>query len=130
MTTTLFAVLLALPQPAEGSASVRAASLLDLIVAEYDDAVSESGQVLSAAELQDQRAIARAVVAELRQLGVAPLVPQAEELASRIAAAGQPQAVVWRARKLQDEVVHRFQVALEPPRPPDLARGATLYQIA
>jgi len=120
----------ALPIAAAGNDAERAAALLQLIVSEYDDAVSEQGKVISNSELEDQRAIAQGAVAELQSLAAADLVAQAQALTARIAATRAPSNVVWIARKLQDSVVQRFRLSLDPPAQPDLARGATLYRAA
>jgi len=126
--TALATLVVATAQSGAAAAAVRAVSLFDLIIAEYDDAVSEGGQVLSPAELADQQNIARSAASEVRALDRPDLVPHADELAARVAAAGSPQVVVWRARRLQDEIAAAFQVSLAPPRPPDFRRAAALYR--
>ncbi|MFL5312758.1 MAG: c-type cytochrome [Myxococcales bacterium] len=113
--------------PRDGS---RCAALIDLVISGYDDAVSSEGRVLSPDELADQRAIAAAVIAELRDLGADDLVSTAEDLERRIAAAQAPAQVVYLARKIQDRVSQRFGALLRPSRAPDRERGARLYRQA
>jgi mono/diheme cytochrome c family protein len=110
-----------------GQQAARAAALLDLVVFEYDDAVAESGAVLSAAELADQRAIATAMVKAVRELEDPALASRAEELSTSIAAHRVPGAVVLIARKLQDDLAERFGLRFDPSSTPDAARGARLY---
>lgn len=111
----------------------RVVALLDYVASDYARAVSPSGELLSAAEHQEQIAFVEEAAKELR----ADAGDKAEDLAARldalardVAAKAPPPSVASEARALRDEIVRRFGVVLLPAKAPDLARGAGIYQEA
>jgi len=108
----------------------RAAALLDYVAGDYARAVSASGELLSAAEHQEQIRFVQDAAQEVR----ADVDGQGEDIARRldqlaqdVAARAPPASVAARARELRSEIVQRFHVVLLPSAPPDLARGQRVY---
>jgi high-affinity iron transporter len=125
---TLIAAGPALAQP--GQNLRRAVALLDYVAGDYPRAVGPSGEVLSADEHAEQQNFVSEAAQELRdEAGTqgADLAERLDALRARIAARAPPAEVTSQARAVRDEIAQRFRVALLPPRPPDLARGAQLY---
>jgi high-affinity iron transporter len=111
----------------------RVVALLDYVATDYARAVSESGELLSAAEHQEQIVFVEDAAKELR----ADAGDKAEDLAARldglaraVAAKAPPSLVASQARALRDEIVRRFGVVLLPAKAPDLSRGARVYEQA
>src|SRR5882672_7018493 len=125
---TLIAAGPALGQP--GQSLRRAVALLDYVAGDYPRAVGPSGEVLSADEHAEQQNFVSEAAQELRdEAGTqgADLAERLDALRARIEARAPPAEVTSQARAVRDEIAQRFRVALLPPRPPDLARGAQLY---
>src|SRR5260370_15087482 len=111
----------------------RVVALLDYVATDYARAVSPSGELLSAAEHQEQIVFVEDAAKELR----ADAGDKAEDLAARldalaraVAAKAPPSFVASEARALRDEIVRRFGVVLLPAKAPDLSRGARVYERA
>ena len=108
----------------------RAVALLDYVGGDYAQAVAANGEVLSPGEFAEQQRFVEEAAQELRDEGGsqgADLVQRLVALHERIQAQAPPAEVSPRAREIRDEIAQRFHVAILPPRPPDLARGAQLY---
>lgn len=108
----------------------RVIALLDYVAGDYARAVGPGGELLSAAEHEEQVGFVQDAAAELR----ADLDGKGEDLARRldalrdlVAKRALPRRVAAEARVLRDEIVQRFQVVLLPVRAPDLAHGAQVY---
>jgi high-affinity iron transporter len=108
----------------------RVVALLDYVSGDYPRAVGPNGEVLSAAEHQEQIGFVQDAARELR----AAVDGKGEDLAQRldalgklVAARGPPDRVASQAREVRDQIVQRFQVVLRPLKPPDLAHGAQVY---
>ena len=108
----------------------RVVALLDYVSGDYAHAVSPQGEVLSAAEHQEQEGFVEDAARELR----AEAGGKAEDLAGKldllardVAAKAPPSSVVSAARALREQIVQRFHVVLLPSRAPDLTRGAQVY---
>jgi len=125
---TLSAAAPALAQP--GQNLRRAVALLDYVAGDYPRAVGPSGELLSPDEHAEQQNFVSEAAQELRdEAGPqgADLAERLDALRARIEARAPPPEVTAQARAVRDEIAQRFRVALLPPRPPDLARGAQLY---
>ncbi len=125
---TLIAAAPALGQP--GQNLRRAVALLDYVAGDYPRAVGPSGEVLSPDEHAEQQNFVSEAAQELREEAGAQgadLAERLDALRARIEARAPPPEVTAQARAVRDEIAQRFRVALLPPRPPDLARGAQLY---
>ncbi len=108
----------------------RVVALLDYVTGDYARAIGPEGEVLSAAEHQEQVGFVHDAARELR----ADVDGKGEDLARRLDALGTavegraaPRLVAAQAKGIRDEIVQRFQVVLLPVKPPDLAHGAQVY---
>ncbi len=121
----------ALPARAQPGQNLRrAVALLDYVAGDYPRAVGPSGELLSPDEHAEQQSFVSEAAQELRdEAGTqgADLAERLDALRARIEARAPPPEVTAQARAVRDEIAQRFRVALLPPRPPDLARGAQLY---
>ena len=129
LTFSIVASAAAQAQPANQSLR-RAVALLDYVAGDYARAVGPSGELLSAAEHQEQVGFVEDAAREVRaDAGAAgeDLASRLDALRGQVAARAAPPLVMARAKAIRDEIAQRFQVALLPTRPPDLARGALLY---
>src|SRR5713226_9197576 len=110
-------------QPAAASEAQplrRVVALLDYVSGDYPRAVGPNGEVLSAAEHQEQIGFVQDAARELR----AAVDGKGEDLAQRldalgklVAARGPPDRVASQAREVRDQIVQRFQVVLRPLKP-------------
>ena len=108
----------------------RVAALLDYVSGDYARAVGPGGQLLSAAELQEQVGFVQDAAHELRAGLDGPgedLAARCDALAREVAGKAQPAVVAGEAAAIRNEIARRYHVALLPQRPPDLARGAQVY---
>lgn len=108
----------------------RSIHLLEYIAADYAGAV-EHGRVVSDVEYREQLDFAASVREQLRTLGVAGEDPLAISLArfeQMLLARAAADPVATEARALATTTRERFGVRAVPGRPPDLAKGASLYQ--
>jgi high-affinity iron transporter len=119
--------------PAEQQPLRRVVALLDYVAGDYARAVGPNGELLSAAEHQEQIGFVEDAARELR----ADVDGEGEDLAKRldalareVATKAPPQAVADEARALRGQIVQRFHVVLVPVRAPDLAHGAEVYRQA
>ena len=121
----------ALPARAQPGQSLRrAVALLDYVAGDYPRAVGPKGEVLSPDEFAEQQNFVVEAARELRdEAGAqgADLAERLDALRARIESRAPPPEVTAQARAVRDEIAQRFRVALLPPRPPDVARGAALY---
>lgn len=105
--------------------------MLDYLATDYAGAVRD-GAVISASEYAEMRefaATARHRLGELKPTSATPaLLAQADALAASIAAKAAPAEVARQAHALADGLLLAYPVPTAPTHPPDLARGATLYQ--
>lgn len=123
----MFLALLLAAAPVEAK---RAHALLRYVADDYASAVGPGGEVLTPQELEEQRIFASEAAADLRTAGAPDLAAQADELGARIAARGNPGAVVPRAAALSTRIAQRFRLEVLPAQAPDLKRGAGLYRQA
>lgn len=123
---------LALPAAAQDAPQPlrRVVALLDYVSGDYARAVGPAGEVLSAAEHQEQVGFVEDAARELR----ADAGGKGEDLARRldllreeVQKRASPEQVAAQAKSIRDEIVQRFQVVLSPVKAPDLARGAQVY---
>jgi high-affinity iron transporter len=124
------AMWLALLLAAAPAEAARAYSLLTYVAGDYAAAVGASGEVLSPQEHEEQLIFVGDAARDLRAAAAADLAAQAEALGARIAANAAPLQVVPLAQALTGRIAQRFQLALLPPRAPDLQQGSALYQQA
>jgi high-affinity iron transporter len=120
------------PQPkAEASEAQplrRAVALLDYVSGDYARAVGPKGELLSAAEHQEQIGFVEDAAREVRSdTGDADLARRIEELGKEVAQRAPPAQVAQEAKALRDEIVRKYHVVLLPQKAPDLSRGALLY---
>ncbi|MGE5049106.1 MAG: c-type cytochrome, partial [Deltaproteobacteria bacterium] len=108
----------------------RVVALLDYVSGDYAHAVGERGEILSAAEHEEQIGFVQDAAAELR----ADVDGKGEDLARRLDALAlrvrdraPPSEVGQKALALRDEIAERFKLVLLPQHAPDLARGAQVY---
>ena len=123
--------LVASPRRAGASVELRrVVALLDYVAGDYGRAVSPAGELLSRAEHEEQIGFVQESARELRD----EVNGEGEDLARRldmllqeISQRAPPEQVSAQAREIRDQIVQRFGVVLLPSKPPDLARGATVY---
>ena len=105
--------------------------LLDYVAVDYAGAVN-NGRVVSEAEYAEMREFSSTVATNVRSLKSSPakanLVGQAQELERAIAAKAKPEDVAILARRLGANLLQAYPVPLAPQSPPDVERGAALYQ--
>jgi len=104
--------------------------LLDYVSVDYAGAVAD-GQIINAAEYGEMTEFAgqiRTRIDGLPQTGAkADLVHSAAQLEGRIRSKAAPAAVGAEAKALAGALLAAYPSPLAPSFPPDLARGATLY---
>src|SRR3954447_17465079 len=108
----------------------RVVALLDYVSGDYAHAVGERGEILSAAEHEEQLGFVQDAAAELRADADGKgedLARRLDALAIRVRDRAPPSEVGQKARALRDEIAERFTVVLLPQHAPDLARGAQVY---
>jgi len=121
---------LAAPAPRENDLR-RAVALLDYVAGDYARAVGPGGELLSADEHREQVGLLVEAVRELSpEAGAAELVARIEALRGRVEGRAAPAGVALEGRAIRDEIARRFGVAVLPAAPPDLARGARLFENA
>ena len=134
---SLLSLFVALAIPASAIASEPKAvvettwRLLDYVAVDYARAV-KSGRVVSEAEYAEMREFSSTVATNIRSLksstAKANLINQAQVLERAIAAKSKPEDVAILARRLGANLLQAYPVPLAPQSPPDVARGAALYQ--
>jgi high-affinity iron transporter len=108
----------------------RVVALLDYVSGDYAHAVGERGEVLSAAEHEEQIGFVQDAAAELRadvDGSGEDLARRLDALALRVRDRAPPSEVGQKALALRDEIAERFKLVLLPQRAPDLVRGAQVY---
>ncbi|NNC73861.1 MAG: c-type cytochrome [Sphingomonadaceae bacterium] len=105
--------------------------LLDYIAVDYPEAVAD-GRVVNALEYDEMREFSATVGEYLADLPEHPakgdLIAEARRLEIAIGRKLPPAQIERRARQLANDLLSAYPVPLAPAAPPDLARGATLYQ--
>ncbi len=114
------------------SADVQTAwRLIDYLAVDYAGAV-QNGKVESPAEYAEMVEFSTSVQSRIGQLPEAPgkkaLVDKAEQLKRDIGAKKSPAQVAALAHQLAADLLAAYPVPLAPTSPPDLTRGASLYQ--
>src|SRR3954469_6959248 len=128
----LWACLASAPAAAAAPADVPTAwRLLDYLAVDYAGAVRD-GKVVSASEYTEMREFAGTVSEKLAALPAKPAKPaliadgvRLQQLIDRKAAPAQVATV---ARALGADLLQTYPLPLGPKEPPDLARGAQLFQ--
>ncbi|MCY7338449.1 MAG: FTR1 family protein [Sphingomonas bacterium] len=105
--------------------------LIDYLAVDYAGAV-QNGKVKSPAEYAEMVEFSTLVRSRIGQLPKAPrrkaLIDKAEQLKLDIAEKKSPVMVAALAHELAADLLATYPVPLAPTSPPDLARGASLYQ--
>lgn len=105
--------------------------LLDYIAVEYPEFV-RNGKVTDEAEYQEQvefsEQVARTLAGFPDNEHRSALVTAAQQLHEAILAKAKGDQVVALARRLQGDLTATYDIRLAPASPPDLARGAALYE--
>ncbi|MCL4686800.1 FTR1 family protein [Myxococcota bacterium] len=115
--------------PAPDERATRAVHLLDYMAVDYPETVAD-GAIINELEYAEQIEFSARVRETLTALGVddaAPLAVEAAELEQAIAVRDPGAQVSARARALAAGLRDRFGVRALPSRPPDVARGQSLY---
>ena len=127
----LIFTLIAAAAPAQEAQPLRrAVALLDYVTGDYARAVGPHGEVLSAAEHQEQIGFVEDAAREVRaDAGAAgeDIARRLESLAQEVARRAPPERVAAQAQALREEIVQRFHVVLLPQKAPDVAHGARVY---
>jgi high-affinity iron transporter len=125
----------ALPGGAHAADAGEAATLwrlLDYIAVDYREAVDEQGRIINADEFAEMQEFAQTVGQRLQAMPDDAQQPalraQAGALAASIEARAAPERIAGQARALAAALIAAYPVPLAPATPPDLARGAGLYQ--
>ncbi|MEO6744569.1 MAG: FTR1 family protein [Caldimonas sp.] len=104
--------------------------LLDYVAVDYPGAVTE-GKIISEAEFGEMREFVETAEREIATLPASAdrtrLQSQAAELKELVFRKADAAAVGSKARLLASELLKAFPFPVSPARPPDLARGATLF---
>jgi high-affinity iron transporter len=105
--------------------------LLDYLAVDYAGAV-DGGKVVSASEYAEMREFSASVGERIAALPATPakarLVARSATLQALIARKASPPEVAAEARGLAADLLAAYPVPLGPKQPPDLARGAALFQ--
>jgi high-affinity iron transporter len=119
-----------LAQSASDSAQT-AWRLLDYLSVDYGSAVA-NGQVINPSEYDEMVEFAAQVRVHLTKLPSTPaqpsLIDQSEALRRAIERKASPAEIADLAKRLESDLLTAYPVPLVPSKPPDLARGAALYQ--
>ena len=119
-------------QTSNDTANVQTAwRLLDYLAVDYDGAVAD-GKVKSQSEYAEMTEFSASVKSRIATLAVIPakaaLAAKADKLAVSIAGKASPNAVATLAHGLAADLLTAYPVPLAPASPPDLAKGAALYE--
>lgn len=131
--SALAAILLAAPANAAQPEGVVETTwrLLDYIAVDYREAVT-NGRVTNDAEYAEMSEFSSTVETHLRTLDPSPgktgLLREAQGLRQAIAKKSDPNRVANLARELGADLLKAYPVQLAPQSPPEVQRGATLYQ--
>jgi high-affinity iron transporter len=104
--------------------------LLDYLAVDYGGAVAD-GKVKSPSEYAEMREFSASVKTRITALAATPakpaLVAKADKLQASIADKASPEAVATLAHDLAADLLVAYPVPLAPASPPDLVKGAALY---
>lgn len=125
-------LLSAVPSHADAPAEVETTwRLIDYVAVDYGGAV-RSGKVVSDAEYGEMREFAGSVADKVAALPPAPgkqrLVADSSRFKALIAQKAPADQVAALARTLESQLLIAYPVPLGPKQPPNLARGAQLFQ--
>src|SRR5215213_8935129 len=105
--------------------------LLDYVAVDYGGAV-RGGKVVSASEYAEMREFSASVADKIAALPPGPakakLLSQSAQFKALVERKAPPEQVASVARALGAELLSAYPVPLGPQQPPDLARGAQLFQ--
>jgi high-affinity iron transporter len=105
--------------------------LLDYVAVDYGGAV-RNGKVVSASEYAEMREFSGSVAEKIAALPSKPskskLIDESVQFKSLIERKASPQEVASAARTLGTHLLAAYPVPLGPKQPPDLMRGAVLFQ--
>lgn len=105
--------------------------LLDYVAVDYGGAVAQ-GEVIDAAEFQEMREFTAAIRDRVKSLpshdSQAALATESEALEAAVLRRASPAEIAQRAHALADQLLATYPVPIASKAPPDLARGAALYQ--
>jgi len=105
--------------------------MLDYLAIDYAGAV-EDGVIVNSFEYAEMREFAAASRTKIRTLEPTPasanLIQQADALVRSIDATASPIQVASQAHALADALLAAYPIATAPEQPPDLRRGAALYE--
>ncbi|MES0874426.1 cytochrome c/FTR1 family iron permease [Sinimarinibacterium thermocellulolyticum] len=106
--------------------------LLDYIAVDYREAVDGQGRIVNADEYAEMREFAQTVGQRLQTLPDGPqqasLRAEADALIASIEARAAPERIAAQARSLAAALMSAYPLPQAPLVPPDVARGAVLYQ--
>jgi high-affinity iron transporter len=106
-------------------AASRALGMIGYVAADYASAVSARGEVIDAAEYQEQALFVAEAADDLKGSGL-----EVETLAKLVARRAPPSEVIPLARSLESQIEAHFRLAVLPPRPPHPARKLYLQACA
>lgn len=102
--------------------------LADYVAVDYPEAVVD-GSVVNAAEYEEMQEFGARIVDLTKNLEPRGAIAEtAEQLAALIADKASAEQVAAATRTLRERILAEHEVALTPATPPDLERGALLYQ--
>ena len=105
--------------------------LLDYVAVDYGGAV-RNGKIVSPSEYAEMREFSGSVGEKIKALphnpGKSKLLAESAEFKTLIDRKASPELVASAARKLGTHLLAAYPVPLGPRQPPDLARGAQLFQ--
>jgi high-affinity iron transporter len=105
--------------------------LLDYVAVDYSGAVA-NGEVSDATEFQEMREFAATIRERVKSLpareGQQALVRQSEALDAAVTRHAPSKDVEQLAHGLADQLLATYPIPISPKTPPDLARGAAVYQ--
>ncbi|MEL4891002.1 FTR1 family protein [Xanthomonas protegens] len=106
--------------------------MLDYLATDYAGAVGADGAVRSTSEYAEMREFAATTRGRIQGLPTNAATPvlrsQADQLVAAVEVKAVPAVVAAQAHALADGLLAAYPIPTAPPRAPDLARGALLYQ--
>src|SRR4051794_37089775 len=127
----LFAGITAMPASAQTNDVETAWQLLDYVAVDYGGAV-RSGKVVSASEYAEMREFSGSAAEKIAALPDRPakkgLVSESIRFRALVEQKASPPDVAAAAHRLGQHLLAAYPVPLGPKQPPDLARGAQLFE--
>src|SRR5215218_2134193 len=127
----LAALLLAAPAHAQNNEVQTTWQLLDYVAVDYGGAV-RGGKVVSPSEYTEMREFSASVAEKVAALPASSakngLVVESGRFRALVEGKAPPEQVATAARALGTHLLAAYPVPLGPRRPPDLARGAKLFE--